>query len=139
MENFNLRYREKLSLVLRDMNCAIRDKEKVRVMWKLRNYTTFDVLCISHRSANSIDFWLLNRVVVSFSQKPFRESPQANNTLALRVVTARIRYVLSATFYVPEFETRPPFLRGHPNSLMFKKRFQDVEVKLFVLVNILHV
>ena len=31
IENFELRYREQLPLVLKDMNCAIREKEKVCV------------------------------------------------------------------------------------------------------------
>ena len=57
----------------------------------------------SQHLANTIHFWVLNRAVVSITRKPFRESRQADHKDALRVVTARVRCVLSGSFTSPNW------------------------------------
>ena len=61
-------------------------------------------LCIqvSLLLVNIIDFRLLYRVEVSFSWKPFRELCQANDMVALRVITAKAFFVLSGCFTSPK-------------------------------------
>ena len=44
---------------------------------------------------------VLYRVVISLTQKPFGGLCQVDHMLALRVVTARVRYVLSGCFTSP--------------------------------------